>query len=199
MSESSSNTVVIDESLFLDVIGPDDDSANLASFTRRLRGTLRGATVVPMPGLELSQSLEAMMKLARHRFETAPALLEACELAPPEEAAAAGMELCEETMALAIWLRNLDTPWWVYGQVNAPRAFQAHARAAARAGLLRRAVHWTVACCIVPATRLGTPGIAMNRDDIQRLVDAEAQLGPSTVHDEIQAWHDLFASYRLFR
>lgn len=199
MSDSSSTTVVIDEPLFLDVLRPDDSQSNLASFTRRLRSALRGATVVPMPGLELSQSLEALMKVARHTFETSPPLYERCASADHQDASAAGMELCEETMALAIWLRNLDVPWWLYRYVDAPRAFRAHAHAAARAGLTTRAVHWTIACCVIPATRLTTPSLALDRDDIRRLVEAETVQGPGAVHDEIQAWHDLFASYRLFR
>lgn len=194
-----SDTIQLDASVFDDCAR---DDATLARFATRLKKAVKGADVEPMPDMDLAGSLEVFMRIGRHALEFVPAHLEtASNPAQPSAAFEASTTLCDATMALAIDLRRDGAPKWAFGRLRAPEAFRAMAAASEALGNKRRALHWAVALMLAPSTLLVQPGtpIVIDRTDAARLIAFESELGPSAVHEEIEAWHDLYLSYGLFR
>jgi len=203
---SENDSVQLDDDLFFAAHGNGDETS-MAAFTRRLRALLRDGAVVPLPGLELSASLEAFMKLARFRIEFAEPRLELLRhhAGGVDDAEGsiddAATELCEEAMSLAIWLRNLQVPSWMYRVIDAPTLFRTSAEYRLRVGDDRAAMHWSVALLVVGSTILASDGerSALERRDLERVVMLERSVGARALAEELEAWHDLLSSYRLFR
>ena len=195
----STDTVLLDDRVFDDAAR---DGATFARFATRLKKALRGADVEPMRGMDLAASLELFMRIGRHALEFMPDRLDtAVDDSHPSAAFEASSALCDATMALAIELRRSSAPAWMYGRLRAPEAFRAMAAASEALGNRRRALHWAVALMLTPSTLLvqaGTP-VSIDRTDAARLIAFESELGTSAVHEEIEAWHDLYLSYGLFR
>lgn len=192
-------SVVLDETLFVSSVEGAGTPGTIGGFTRELRGAMKGAEVTPLPGLDLPRSLEAIMKVAKHYFDIAPALRAQAEQPGGVEAA---RELAEAVVADGVWLRSLSAPYWLYGWLEAGDAFALLSRVAYDAGDARQSLHWLVAALLVPATILGDARHGMptlSREDVARLLALQRSLGADAIEEETESWHDLLAGYRLFR
>jgi hypothetical protein len=191
-------TLQLDESLFHALLEQAGVPRTLVGFSSSLRAAMKGAEVLPIAGLDLPRSLEAIMKVAKHLLEFTPPL-RARTLEGDLDAA---RERAEAVVATGVWLRSLNAPEWLYGFLEAGDAFLLLAAAAASHDEPRTALHWMVAALLSPATLLsdGTGGaLRMTQADVARLIALQRTLGTEATEEEMESWHDLYGGYRLLR
>lgn len=204
-------TRVLDARLFDDVMREAADGG-LAAFARGLRRHLRDTASEPFPGLDLQTSLECVMRVARMHHEVLlPGL---ATLADGAEGDAADLDdqpahdrlrvaerLTSELLNLAIWLRTTGAPTWLLARLGARNVFRAHAQAAMHASAFRVALHWSTPVLLLPTTVLvdiDAPELPA-RVDVERLMALRRMNATGAVNEEIEAWAEIFSSYRLFR
>ena len=192
-------SVTLDDSLYMSVLHRAGEPPSLGAFTAELRRALKAGTPVAMPGLELSRSLEALLKVAKLQLETGPELGAVAHVAD-EAGYEAAIKLADAALSTGVWLQSVGAPGWLFPMLDAPAAFALLAERARDAGKPREALHWLVALLLAPATLLRTPGsVDLERRHVELLLAVQRELGPSALQDEFEAWRDLYAGYRLLR
>lgn len=189
-------SVAIDETLYQQLTS---SSGGLGDFTRALRAALKGAEVTPFAGLDLQQSIEAVMRVARFELDRCPALQGAANSeTDARDATGIVSVLTDETMSLAVWLRQRNAPAWTLSRLCATSNFRLHAIAAQRVGELNAAHYWATAVMVVPTTALANANDPPRAEDLGRLIALKTQVGVARHVSDLEAWNELLSSYRLF-
>jgi hypothetical protein len=176
------------------------DSGGLGEFTRGLRAALKGVDVTPIAGLDLQQSIEAVMRVARFELDRCPSLRAAATSeSDPLAAHDLVSVLADETLSLAVWLRQLNAPSWMLARLGAASNFRLHAIASERIDDLNRALYWAVAVVVVQLSALGHTNDRPGADDLARLISLTSRVGAAQQAADVEAWNELLSSYRLFR